>query len=319
MVLAAFPLTQCVFDAGDWDGDGPALFATPEETEAFHSSDDLTSAEAALAQLEQPASGFSSKSKQARRAISGHIARKAKTMHASCANSRLPTHATRSEAVFQLEKTIAHLESRLEAMAPEHPARARIEANLGKLAELRSQKLQYQRPSKHGHWPFHSHAPDDALAPGGIAVLQRESPEHYVRVLDGATESLSGEFAFVVPFDAPEAVLIGESHHRLAQGKPVAYAGTCWFDEDSRLIQWQNLTGHYKTHPGLNNQTAEARDAYGDLLPLGKFRAWHIGQLRAQELEKAYQANNRSAEATADALNVSVEELRSTLYWLGVA
>jgi hypothetical protein len=251
-------------------------------------------------------------------ALAVHIDERARTVESTCDDAIQPTQARCRAAVAQVERTIDSLTKRAESLPAGAQARAAIEANIQKLEALRESKLEALRQNAEGHVPFHSHTPGDSLTDEPSRVLTRVDPDHYVSEVDGQRATLHGEYAFVVPFDRPGTVRVGDSHHQLARGKPVSYAGTCWFDRGSRLTKWQNLTGHYKTHPAFIDQTDCAQDSFGPLLPKDRFRARHIDSLRVADLGKRYWDNTGSVAATAQEIGVSPEELEPVLRMLGI-
>lgn len=251
-------------------------------------------------------------------ALAAHIEQRALTVESTCDDAIQPTQARRSAAVAQVGRTIDTLTKRAGSLPAGVPAQAAIEANIQKLEALRESKLAVLLPNAQGHLPFHSHTPGDSLTDEPSRVLARDDVDHYVSALDGQRATLHGEYAFVVPFDQPGMIRVGYSHHQLARGKPVSYAGTCWFDRGSRLTKWQNLTGHYKTHPAFIDQTDCARDSFGPLLPKDRFRARHIDSLRVADLGERYWDNIGSVAATAQEIGVSPEEMEPVLRMLGI-
>jgi len=254
----------------------------------------------------------------ARAALSAHIQQKADATNSSSADAKFPTNYRAAEVTRTIDKTIGHLQKQLDLLPKDAPKRGSFQEKIGKLETLRATKLHYLGPNQHGHMPFHSHCPTDILRPEPSRQLVRDSDGRYQSVLHDEAKAPVGEYAFVLRFDQPDTIFIGSGHHQLAKGKPVSYAGTIWFDEDSNIIQWQNLTGHYKTHSGFTHQTATATDDHGPLLPLDKFRARHIDQLRTHKLNETYWKNQCSPSRTAQILKADEEKLASVMKLLGV-
>ncbi|MED5463136.1 MAG: hypothetical protein VX699_00665 [Myxococcota bacterium] len=250
--------------------------------------------------------------------LAKHIDERAMTTSSTCEDAIQPTREGCRAALAQVERTVDALRKRAGCLPAGSPALSTLEANIEKLEALRERKLAALRQNVEGHVPFHSHTPGDSLTDERSRELSRDVKDHYFSDLDGQRTALHGEYAFVVPFDEPGTIRVGESHHQLARGKPVSYAGTCWFDSESRLTKWQNLTGHYKTHPAFIDQTECARDSRGLLLPRDRFRARHIDALRVADLGKRYWDNTGSLEATAQEIGVSPDDLEPVLRTLGI-
>jgi hypothetical protein len=64
------------------------------------------------------------------------------------------------------------------------------------------------------------------------------------------------EMPFVIRYNTSRVLVGGQSHWPMTQGGAVTYAGHVRFDEDSRLIFWNNDTGHYTTNRGFAHQGA---------------------------------------------------------------
>ncbi len=251
-------------------------------------------------------------------AISSHIERKTQAIESISADAKFPTSSRIGKVVAHIDLTVNTLREHLARLPDAAPQRSLLLEKIDKLHTLRAEKMRYFTANPQGHLPFHSHSPDDVYESNESAELTRNEAGHYSTENNETSISPKGEYAFVIPFEQPQTLLIGQSHHYLAKGKPVSYAGTVWFDDASRLVQWQNQTGHYKTHPEFTHQTSEARDAQGPLLPLGKFRARHIDELRAQTLHRVYWENDRSIPEMANELEADPKELEGTLRLLGV-